>query len=233
MNNNKSKKIVGSEKLTRKKNKICKNNKCVDKRTINDVFDKHITKKPDYYSNTMRYNKYLFFNLEDKQFYDTNKLLHYEDIKHKKGILMELSFSYEIEIDENDKKKKIHTFRFDPTMYFTKYTKEDIDRDPESLDASGITLERPYSFSSLSKQMFPKQIEPLVVESTIIKSDKNTFLQFINDIILEMKSNSELIENMTTIENETYQDTYKRLLYRFYTQCTTSNTNIFKIQYFA
>jgi hypothetical protein len=230
MNNNQTKKkMKGDDKLTRKKNKVCKNNKCVDKRTINDTIQKDTTIESDYFHKSFRKQKYLFYSIEDDTLYDTDKLLLYDKLKDTEGYLLTVSFRYEIDKDEKYKKMKIHTFRFDGIMYFYKFTDKEISDDPGWAEDSGITKETPYSFSLRTKDMkFEKENE--TVNSNIVKFDSSSFQEYINNIISEIKK-KDLKKKL--INSGVYKNTYKKLLYRFYTKCIRSNIDVFKIEYFA
>lgn len=227
MNNNQTKKkMKGDDKLTRKKNKVCKNNKCVDKRTINDTIKKHTTIQSDYFNKSFRKQKYLFYCIEDDTLYDTDKLLIYDKLKDKEGYLLIVYFRYEITKDEKDTKTKIHTFRFDGIMFLYKYTDKEISDDPYWAEDSGITKETPYGFSLRTKDM---KFEPEIINSNIVKFDSSSFQEYINNIVSEIKKK----DFKKIIKSDMYKNTYKKLLYRFYTKCIGSNINVFKIEYFA
>ena len=231
MNTNQTKKkMKGDEKLTRKKNKVCKNNKCVDKRTINDTIQKNTTIQSDFFNKSFYKNKYLFYCTEDDNLYDTDKLLLYDKLKDKEGYLLIVYFRYEIRKDKKDKKMKIHTFSFDDIMFLYKYTDKEISDDPGWAEDSGITKETPYAFGS--KPPYPGRdikFETETINSNIVKFDSSSFQEYINNIVSEIKKK----DFKKIINSDMYKNTYKKLLYRFYTKCTTSNTDVFKIQYFA
>jgi len=226
MNNNQTKKkMKGSDKITMKNKKICKNDKCVDKRTINDTIKKSIYLK-DFYSKTIYYSKFLFYDIKSKTIYDTNKLLLYDTLKNKKGFFIKISFKYFISKDSDDAKIKIHTFSYESMMFFYKYTDEEIKEDPELLEESGISKKTPYAFSQKDKGII---FENKIIKTKIPKFDTVTFQDYINDIISQIKHKNIPKINTTGL----YEDTYKKLLHMFYNKCTTSNTDIFKIEYFA
>ena len=226
MNNQTKKKMKGDDKLTRKKNKVCKNNKCVDKRTINDTIKKRVYLEPEHFNKSFYKQKYLFYSIEDDTLYDTDKLLLYDKLKDTEGYLLTLSFRYEINKDEKDKKMKIHAFSFGGIMYFYKHTDKEISHNPEVLEESGITKETPYGFSLRTTDM---KFEPETINSNIVKFDSSSFQEYINNIISEIKKK----DFKKIINSDMYKNTYKKLLYRFYTKCIQSNTGVFKIQYFA
>ena len=228
MNNNQTKKkMKGDDKLTRKKNKVCKNNKCVDKRTINDTIQKSTFNKLGFFSKTFYKNKYFFYCIEDDTLYDTDKLLLYDKLKDKVGYLIIVNFKYEITKDEKDKKIKIHEFSFDDISIMDKSTDKEISDDPEFSEEVGITKETPYGMGLLEFPNYKKE----TINSNIIKYDNASFQEYINNSIPEIKKRN--FKKLIKSKSKSYKNTYKKLLYRFYTKCIRSNINVFNIEYFA
>lgn len=234
MNNNLSKKKT-NKKPTKKKNKLCKNNICVDTRTINDVLRKNIEKDKRSYHCNLLYRKHLFFNLEENQFYDTDKLLQYHTLKDKKGFLIHSEFNYSIDKTYGEDKKPTHTMEVNGYFYFVYHPQEQMkqkrmdaafDGGDTNIDPKSIT--HPYTFSF--KGDFFKDHETLknrIIESFTIKSDKYTFLEFIDAYISEMKSNAEFKKHILTIEK--YEATYKELLSKYYNESVDTDSDIFDI----
>ena len=200
--------------MAKGKHILCKNDICVNTRTI--------FHSPRGKNTQKQINKtiYYFYNLDDKKLYRLRKEK-YDMLKDKRGYLLQFKYRYFI---NEFLKPQTHKLMTD-IMLFTKHTQQEINSNSE------IDSKMPFDFgrnnSEEANEINPETISIKDESKTV---DKSKFETYIQDTINDFKEKYDFnkLEKLNF-----YVDTYANLLDKYYNECIHSNIDVFKIKYMA
>jgi hypothetical protein len=199
-----------NRKSNRKNNnityKVCKNNICVDSRTIKSYTNKRRNKIETFV--------YYFYEISSKKMYELS-VASYEKFKTKVGYLLYINYDYFI----NDYMEDIeHVLTTDPWI-LNKATPDELKQD--AFSDGGVTAEKPYLFiwnnMKVGRDKIPKQ-----------KRIKNNSKKMFKDVYSKyMKTDFSKFNKIDYSVLNPYKGTYEELLKIAYTKCNDIDNRIF------
>ena len=190
-------------KTKKKKFRICKDGFCANTRTI-----KHRKKIRNTYDSRTKMI-YYFYDLESRILRKVS-VATYNKFKHKKGFLLGIEYRYLI--NNFPWESRIHKM-FSSFMFFTKYSRKQINADKSWAEDSGISYETPFAFGVSRCEDLVKKCD-IEVKNESKKIDTARFKKYINYIEKELNK----IDPSVFDKFPMYVDTYENLLDKYYSQ---------------